>query len=111
MSRSGWEWMGAWFRITHIGRDLIIMNKLFTFVENQIDNLRSVMHLSMVKKHSTQYDMESNGNLAAQTWNLVPVHVKDLKALSTFKNQIKKWIQKDRPCHLCKVYVAQVCFL
>ena len=39
------------------------------------------------------------------------VHMKDLKSLSTFKNQIKKWIHKDCPCRLCKVYVAQVGFL
>ena len=41
----------------------------------------------------------------------VSVHMKDLKALSTFKNQIKKWIPKDCPCSLCKAYVAQVDFL
>ena len=33
--------------------------------------------------------------------------MKDLHALSTFKNQIKKWPRKDCPCRLCKVYVAQ----
>ena len=69
------------------------------------------MHLSRVNMHSTQYGTESIGNLGAKIWNLVPVHMKDLKALSTFKNQIKKWIPKDCPCRLCKVYVAQVGFL
>ena len=34
----------------------------------------------------------------------------DLKALCTFKNQIKKWIPKECLCHLYKVYVAQVGF-
>ena len=37
--------------------------------------------------------------------------MKDLKALRTFKNQIKKWLPKDCPCRLCQVYVAQVGFL
>ena len=84
---------------------------MFTFVENNTYNLRSGMHLSRVNVHSTQYGTESIGNLGAKIWNLVPVHMKDLKALSTFKNQIKKWIPKDCPCRLCKVYVAQVGFL
>ena len=61
--------------------------------------------------NSTQYGTESIGSLVAKLWNFVPVHMKDLKAVSTFKNQIKKRIPKDYPCRLCKVYVAQVGFL
>ena len=94
-----------------IGIAPIIMNEIFTFVENNTYNLRSGMHLSRVNVHSTQYGTESIGNLGAKIWNLVPVHMKDLKALSTFKNQIKKSIPKDCPCRLCKVYLAQVGFL
>ena len=89
----------------------IIMNGIFSFVENNTYNLRSGMYLSRINVHSTLYGTESIGNLGAKTWNLVPLPTKDLKALSTFKNQIKKWIPKDCPCRLCKVYVAQVGFL
>ena len=66
------------------------------------------MHLSRVNMHSTKYNTESIGNLGSKNWNLVPVHMKDLKAISTFKNQTKKWISKDCPCRLCKVYIAEV---
>ena len=94
-----------------IGIAPIIMNEIFFFVENNTYSLRSGMHLSRVNVHSTQYSSEPIGNLGAKIWNLVPVHIKDLKALSTFKNQIKKWMPKGRPRRLCKVYVAQVGFL
>ena len=94
-----------------IGIAPIIMNEIFTFVEKNTYNLRSGMHLSRVNVPSTHYGTESIGNLGAKIWSLVPVHTKDLKALSTFKNQIKKWISKDCPCRLCKVYVAQDDFL
>ena len=87
------------------------MNEIFSFVENNTYNLRNGLHLSRVNLHSTQYGTESLGNLGAKTWNLVPVHMKDFKALSTFKNQRKNWIPKDCPCCLCKVYVAQAGFL
>ena len=70
------------------------MNEIFTFVENNTYDLRGGMHLCRVKVHSTQYGTESIGILGAKIWNLVPVHMKDLKALSTFKNKIKKWIPK-----------------
>ena len=69
------------------------------------------MHLSRVNVHSTQHCTEPVGNLGAKIWNLAPVHMKKFKALSTFKNQIKKWIPTDRPCRLCKVYVVGVGFL
>ena len=86
------------------------MNEIFTFVKNNIYNLRSGKHLSRVNAHSTQHDTESTDNLGAKIRNPVPVQMKDLKALSTFKNQIKKWIPKDCPRCLCKVYVVQVGF-
>ena len=94
-----------------IGIGPIIMNEIFTFVENNTYNLRSGTHFSRVNGHSTQYGTESFGNLGAKICNLVPAHIKDLKTLSTFKNQIKRWISKDCPSRPCKVYVAQVRFL
>ena len=87
------------------------MNEIFTFVKNSTNNLRSSAHLSRVNMHSTQYGKESIGNHGTKIWNLVPAYMKDLKTRSTFKNQIKKWIPKDCPCRLCKVYVTQVGFL
>ena len=46
-----------------IGIAPIIMNEIFTFVENNTYNLRSGMHLSRVNVHSTQYGTESIGCL------------------------------------------------
>ena len=94
-----------------IGIGPIYMSEMFTFVENKIFYLRSGTHLSRVNVHSTQYGAESVGNLGAKICNLFSAHIKDLKNLSTFKHQIRKWITKDCPCRLCKVYVAQVGFL
>ena len=73
-----------------IGVAPIIMNEIFTFVENNTYNLRSGMHLSRVNVHSTQCSTKFIGYLRTKIWDHVPVHIKDLKALSTFKNQIKK---------------------
>ena len=94
-----------------IGISLISMNEIFTFLKKDTYNLRSGKHFGRVNVHSTQYGKEAISNLGIKIWNLVPVHMKDLKALSTFKNQINKWIPKECPCYLCKVYVAQVGFL
>ena len=44
----------------------IIMSEMFTFVENDIVNSRSGMHLSRVNVHSTWDVTESVGNLGAK---------------------------------------------
>ena len=49
-----------------IGIALMIMNEIFTIVENDTYNLRTGMHLSRVNLHSTQYSTESIGNLGAK---------------------------------------------
>ena len=49
-----------------IGIAAISMNEIFTFVENNTYNLRIGTHLSRVNVHSTQYGMESIGNLGAK---------------------------------------------
>ena len=87
------------------------MNKIFSSVKTITYNSRSVMHISRVNVHSTQYGTESIVNLGAKVWNLVAVFIKDLNALKIFKNQIKKWIPKDCLWRLRKVYIVQVGFL
>ena len=84
-----------------IGIAPIIMNEIFTFVENNTYNLRSGMHPSRVNVHSTQcgtnllvVSMQKFGILLQPTCT----------ALSTFKNQIKKWVPKDCPC-VCVKYM------
>ena len=58
-----------------IGIAPIIMNEIFTFVENNTYNLRSGMHLNRVNVHSPQYSTEPIDNLGAKILNLVPVHM------------------------------------
>ena len=46
-----------------IGIAPLVVNEIFTFAENNTYNLGSGMHLSRVNVHSTQYGLESIGNL------------------------------------------------
>ena len=61
------------------GIDAIIVNEIFTFIENNTSYLRNGMHSTMVNVHSTQYGTESIVNLGAKIWNLAPVRMKDLR--------------------------------
>ena len=38
-------------------------------------------------------------------WNMLPDDWKDIDNLHTFKNKVKKWIDKNCPCRLCKIYI------
>ena len=73
------------------------MNAIFTIIESNTYNLTSGAHFSSVNVHSTQYGKDSIDNLGGKNWNLVPVHMKGLKALSTFKNQIRNGYLKTVP--------------
>ena len=50
-----------------IGIAPMIMNKIFTFVENNSCNLSSGMYLSRINVNSTQYSTESIGNSRTKT--------------------------------------------
>ena len=86
---------------------VILFKKIF--IDNCISNSNKYKNCA-IEDQTIGNLLESIGNLGSKIWNLVPVHMKDLKAPNTFKNQIKKQIPKDCPCHLCKVYVVQVGF-
>lgn len=87
----------------------VILFKKF-FIDNCISNSNKYKNCA-IEDQTIGNLLESIGNLGSKIWNLVPVHMKDLKAPNTFKNQIKKQIPKDCPCHLCKSICSTGWFL
>ena len=94
-----------------MGLSPVIMKEVFDFCENKHYDLRSGIHLSRIKHHSTHYGTDSLSNLGAKIWDLLPNDIKELNTLSSFKAKIKKWIPEKCPCRLCKNYIAQVGFI
>ena len=87
---------------------VILFQKIF--IDNCISNSNKYKNCA-IEDQTIGNLLESIGNLGSKIWNLVPVHMKDLKAPNTFKNQIKKQIPKDCPCHLCKSICSTGWFL
>ena len=56
--------------------------------------------------HAIHYETESIKNLELKKWELVPQNIKEESSLSSFKDKVKKWILKDYPCRLCKIFIA-----
>ena len=78
--------------------------EMFSFSDNNKYNLRSGTHLSRPILHRTQYGTKHITNIGAKIWKLIPQNIKEGNTLSSFKNKVKKWIPKNRPCRLCKTY-------
>ena len=49
--------------------------------------------------------------LGPKIWDIVPLELKELTSLNTFKKGIKKWQPKNCPCRLCKQYVLNLGFI
>ena len=53
---------------------------------------------------------ESLSHLGPKIWSLVPLSIKKLSKLSSFKQQIRLWKPIKCPCRICKYYLAGVGF-
>ena len=51
---------------------------------------------------SQRYGIESLTYIGPKIWSQVPNEIKESASLSVFKNKIKNWRLKCRPCKLCK---------
>ena len=41
----------------------------------------------------------------------LPSNIKDLENLNIFKSNIKSWKHENCPCHLCRLYIADIGFI
>ena len=57
------------------------------------------------------FGFETLSHLAPKIWELVPVEIKNVDSVASFKRAIKKWKPINCPCRLCRTYVFQVGFV
>ena len=57
------------------------------------------------------YGSEMLSHLAPKIWELVPVEIKNVDLVASFKRAIKKWKPVNCPRGLCRTYVFQVGFV
>ena len=87
------------------------MKEVFLFNENTSYNTRnkSKFHLRSIK--SVTLGSETLSHLAPKIWELVPVEIKNVDSVASFKRAIKEWKPIYCPCHLSWTYVSQVGFV
>ena len=81
-----------------------VINSLFEFT-NKNYNLRNVSVLKRKRYSTVDYGIESLVFLAPKIWELVPDSIREVKALSIFKNKIKARTTDKCPCRLCKIWI------
>ena len=78
----------------------IIIN--YFHVRQDNSNLRQDFYFAILSVKSVYYGTEILSNLGPKIWNLVPDKQKQQVDIHAFKEEIKKWTQKNCPCRLCK---------
>ena len=88
-----------------------IMKEIFVFQENETYNLRSGNHIVRKNIRTIQYRIESDSNLGAKLWNLLPREIKNSSSITVFKNKIRKWTHEKCPCKFCHTYIKSIGYI
>ena len=59
---------------------------------------------------SVFYGSETISFLGPKIWELLPSNIKDSENLNIFKSNIKSRKPENCPCHLCRLYIADIEF-
>ena len=88
-----------------------IMKEVFPFNENTSYNTRNKRKFHSRSIKSVAFGSETLSHLASKIWELVPVEIKNVESVASFKRAIKKQKPVNCPCRLCRTYVSQIGFV
>ena len=83
---------------------MITANVLTTIPENHY-NLRNYNGFVLAFAKTVYHASESISYLGPKIWNIVPIELKNVQSLNSFKKSIRKWIPNNCPCRRCTRYV------
>ena len=85
-----------------------LMKEVFPFNANTSYNTRNKIKFHSKSIKSVTFGSETLFHLAHKIWEFVPVEIKNVDSVASFKRAIKKWKPINCPCRLCRTYVFQV---
>ena len=80
-------------------------------MESILNKRFNTYNLTMERKKTVWYGLETLSYRYPQLWSLLPESLKEMNSLSQFTRNIKHWICRDCPCRLCQVYIQNLGFL
>ena len=85
--------------------------KLFTKKQSSSLQLRSQAYFKIPRVRTELFGKNTLRYMGPVMWNTVPLEIRQVNSLNSFKKLIRKWKPIDSPCRLCKNYIADVGFL
>ena len=85
--------------------------KLFTKKQSSSLQLRSQAYFKIPRVRTELFGKNTLRYMGPVMWNTVPLEIRQVNSLNSFKKLIRKWKPIDCPCRLCKNYIADVGFL
>ena len=92
------------------GRAPTIVNSIFETKYFEC-NLRNKTNFKWRRINYVWYGIDSLTYLGPKIWNFVPDDIKKSESLNVFKTKIKKWISRDCPCRLCRLYIQDLGYI
>ena len=92
------------------GRAPTIVNSIFEIKYFEY-NLRNKTNFKWCRINYVWYGIDSLTYLGPKIWNFVPDDIKKSESLNVFKTKIKKWISRDCPCRLCRLYIQDLGYI
>ena len=71
-------------------------------------NLRSQTDFSVSSVNTTHFGLNSLRYFASKIWNMVPLELKNLNDVESFKSEIRKWEPMQCECTLCLPYMHSI---
>ena len=71
-------------------------------------NLRSQNDFSVSSVNTTHFGLNSLRYFASKVWNMVPLELKNLNDVESFKSEIRKWEPMQCECTLCLPYMHSI---
>ena len=93
----------------NIGPELL--NNIFLDRNYNGPSLRNVSDFKMPNINTVHYGEDSLRFFGYKIWELIPIEIKYVDDLLTFKSKIRNWAPKICPCRLCKTYIQGVGFI
>ena len=81
-----------------------------TMPENHY-NLQNYNDFRIPFARTVYHGTESISYLGPKIWDIVPIELKSLESLNSFKRSIRKWTANNCPCRLCQQYLDGIGFL
>ena len=88
-----------------------ILFKSFFEAQFKYCSFTSQLDFQILRINTTLKGIEPVRYFGPVIWDNIPIEIKSIKKINTFKTEIRKWKPTNCSCRLCKTYVKDLGFI